>query len=177
MSNYYPKGTPDQNALINSSLYFYGLNRNDDNGFLTLYKVKTDSAYDSITIQTPAVDAPGNRIYEDFSPGVDFFEGRDLEHNLVYDNLFYEQYKWDSRNIFYYIDEEGNFSARINSVYNYSEGYSDSVSLENLLIIDKDLGSVVETGPLENSLVTDLGAVADTEIPNTIIDCGTLVQI
>jgi hypothetical protein len=24
-------------------------------------------------------------------------------------------------------------------------------------------------------LVTDLGAVADTEIPNTIIDCGTLV--
>lgn len=176
MSTYYPKGEPDQNELINRSLYFYGLNRNDEDGFITLYKVKTDGQSDIITIQTPSIDVPGNRLFETFEPGIDFFEGRDLEHNLVYDNLFYEQFKWDSRNIFYYIDEEGNFSARINSVYNYSEGYSDIVSLENLLTGDKDLGTIVETGPLENKLVTDLGSVGDVEIPNTIIDCGSITE-
>ena len=175
MSNYYPKGEPNQNSLIDASLYFYGMNRNDHTGFITLYKVKTDSSYDVIAIQSPGLDTEGGKTFDKFEAGEDFFEGRDLEHNLVYSNLFYEQYKWDSRNIFYYIDEEGNLCARINSVYNYPEGSTENVSLENLLPTDVDLGTIVEVSPLDNQFITDIGSVADIEIPNAIVDLGTLV--
>jgi hypothetical protein len=60
-------------------------------------------------------------------------------------------------------------------VYNYPEGSTENVSLENLLPTDVDLGTIVETSPLDNQFITDIGSVADIEIPNAIVDLGTLV--
>jgi hypothetical protein len=53
---------------------------------------------------------------------VDFFEGRDVEHTKIYDNLNYEQFRWDSRNILYYIDSEGQLVLRVNEPYTYPVG-------------------------------------------------------
>jgi hypothetical protein len=35
------------------------------------------------------------------------------------ENINWEQYRWDSRNIFYYINSEGEFVVRINQPYDY----------------------------------------------------------
>ena len=55
--------------------------------------------------------------------GVDFFEGRDVNHNLVFGNLNYEQYRWADANINYYLDQTtGQFVARVNQAYSYPTG-------------------------------------------------------
>jgi len=37
-------------------------------------------------------------------------------------NLKYEQYRWDARPVFYYIDDEGNLTLRVNEGYDYPTG-------------------------------------------------------
>lgn len=98
--------------------YFYGLRRTDD-GELYLAKVDQIRANDTITVNNPGT-VDGN--YENFETGVDFFEGRDVNHNLVYENLNYEQYRWDGRALFYYIDDDGQLVIRINEDYQYPTG-------------------------------------------------------
>ena len=60
--------------------------------------------------------------YEDFEQGQDFYEGRNVNHEKVYTNLNYEQFRWDNRSINYYIDDSGNLVARINEGYTYPTG-------------------------------------------------------
>ena len=60
--------------------------------------------------------------YEDFEQGQDFYEGRNVNHEIVYENLNYEQFRWDNRSINYYIDDSGNLVARINEGYTYPTG-------------------------------------------------------
>ena len=67
-------------------------------------------------------DAFGISFSEDFEIGTDFFQGRDVNHNIVFDNLLYEQYRWDDRSIYYYIDDTGQLVARINTKYDYPSG-------------------------------------------------------
>jgi hypothetical protein len=94
---------------LGGARYFYGLRRDPD-GYLHFAKVDQLNVGDD-----PSQDYPG------FTPGQDFFEGRDTYHNLVYRNLNYEQFRWDDRNVYYYINDDGEFVVRINQGYTYSD--------------------------------------------------------
>mgnify|MGYP006271011805 CR=1 FL=1 len=109
----------DPNELIGDQpRYFYALRRTDD-GELYFSRVNQLSREDSIEINAIG-DYEDN--YNDFQPGVDFFEGRDVNHNLVYQNLNYEQYRWDDRSMYYYIDDDGQLIIRTNTKYQYPTG-------------------------------------------------------
>ena len=45
-----------------------------------------------------------------------------MNHEKVYENLNYEQFKWDNRSLMYYIDDSGNLVVRINEGYTYPTG-------------------------------------------------------
>jgi hypothetical protein len=120
-ANYYLGITPEE-ALGDSPRYWYALRRNDDG---ELFLFRSDQLKDKDSIE---VNIPGSREenFDDFEAGVDFFEGIDQDHNFEYDNLFWTQYKWDNRNILYYINEAGQFVQRINQGYVYPEGISSN---------------------------------------------------
>ena len=171
MSNYYAKNAETSKR---ERFYFYGLNRNDDDGFITLYKVDINDNDNQVPIQSPGIEAENPRIFDKFAIGEDFFEGRDIEHELVYDGLICEQYRWDTKNSYYFIDDEGNLCVRINYPYQYSEGVTDYTTLELFFTADLDLGSIVQTNPLENATVIDLGSVADSELPGNTVNLGNV---
>jgi hypothetical protein len=50
---------------------------------------------------------------------VDFFDGILDDKSRPFANLTFDQYKWDERNIYYYINDEGELVARINKKYEY----------------------------------------------------------
>ena len=104
------------------SRYFYGLRRTDE-GTLFIGKVDQLQANDPVTINQPGAIVDN---YEGFDQGEDFYEGRDVNHNLVYENLNYEQFKWDDRNISYYVDSEGNLCVRVNQAFDYDDGSSSN---------------------------------------------------
>lgn len=120
MAEYYSGISPDHIVGALQNRFFYGLRRTD-NGELFVSKADQLKTTDSIMINNPG-DPTNN--YTDFEEGQDFFEGRDVNHNLVYKNLNYEQFRWDNRNISYYIDDEGELVARINQNYVYDENSS-----------------------------------------------------
>jgi hypothetical protein len=100
--------------------YFYGLRRTDQ-GELFIGKVDQLSKTDSVFINNPG---PDEENYPNLEEGVDFYEGRDVFHDTIYDNLKYEQFRWDNRNVYYYINSEGELVARINESYTYDETIS-----------------------------------------------------
>ena len=120
MSNYY-LGTPPELVLGDSPRYFYALRRNS-NG--SLYLIKNDNIKDgqSIEINEPG-ELSGN--YNDFEVGVDFYEGINVNHQEVFANLKYPQYRWDNRSILYFINSEGELVARVNQGYTYTTGVSE----------------------------------------------------
>jgi hypothetical protein len=118
-SNYYLGRDPVE-TLGNSPRYWYALRRNDDG---ELYIVRSDQVTDK---ESYDINIPGNpeENFEDFEPGVDYFEGVDAAHEPVFDNLKYTQYRWDDRSIFYYVDGEGQLVQRIFQGYEYPTGIS-----------------------------------------------------
>lgn len=112
--------TPDQIFKSLESRFFYGLRRTDQ-GELFLGKVDKVKKTDSLNINKPG-DAANN--FPNFQEGQDFYEGRNVKHELLYENLNYEQFRWDDSNIFYYVDEEGELTARINEIYTYDNNSS-----------------------------------------------------
>jgi hypothetical protein len=116
---YYFGRTPDD-LLGSSPQYFYALRRNDDG---ELFLVRSDQLIDKDTYEINRPGAPADD-FEDFEAGVDFFDAIDENHDLVYKNLKYPQYKWDNRAGFYYIDAQGNFVQRLFSGYEYPTGVS-----------------------------------------------------
>jgi len=46
------------------------------------------------------------------------------DHEAVFDNLVWVQYRWDSRPLLYYVDSEGRLVQRINQNYTYPTGHS-----------------------------------------------------
>jgi hypothetical protein len=99
--------------------FFLALRRTDDG---TLYFGKIDQIQDSgaLTINDPGLV---ENDYTDFEYGVDFFDGRqDSDHSRPYTNLHWDQYRWDNKNVYYYIDDQGNFVVRINQAYSYPAG-------------------------------------------------------
>jgi len=118
-SNYF-FGRTKEEQIGTSPQYFYGLRRNDD-GELFLARVNQLSRVDSLQVNGDG-DIANN--YENFEVGTDFYENRDVYHNIVFSNLIYEQYRWDDRSMYYYVNTSGDLTARINTKYSYPTGIS-----------------------------------------------------
>ena len=118
-STYYLGSSPDE-ALGNSPRYWYALRRNSDG---ELFLLRSDQLIDKDSIELNLPGAPAEN-FEDFEPGVDYFEGIAADHEVEYDNLVYPQYRWDNRTMLYYIDSEGRLTQRINQGYSYPTGHS-----------------------------------------------------
>ena len=106
--------------------YMYALRRTDQG---ELFFTKIDQMDSNASIQ---INKPGDpeQNYNDFEQGIDFFEGRDQNHELVYPNLNYEQLRWDNRHINYYINADGEFILKFNEHHEYptdvsSDGLTD----------------------------------------------------
>lgn len=122
MPSTYYLGTAPNEALGNSPRYFYGIRRTDDG---ELFLIRSDQLIDSEALEINIPDTRGE-TYDDFEAGVDYFEGVDGDHDIVYSSLKYTQYKWDDRSIFYYVDNNGNLVMRINRGYTYPDGTSSN---------------------------------------------------
>ena len=109
--------TPEQLSQTVQNRFFYGLRRTD-NG--ELFLAKADQLLQTDVIE---INIPGDPIdnYDDFQDGQDFFEGRDIFHVKQIPNLKYEQYRWDNRDIFYYINNDGEFVLVVNDAAEYDD--------------------------------------------------------
>lgn len=97
--------------------YFLALRRTDQ-GDIYFAKVDQLKDTDSITINYAG---PNDQNFTEFEYGIDYFDGRlESDHSRPYENLKYDQYRWDDRNVYYYINAEGELVARINQGYTYS---------------------------------------------------------
>ena len=96
--------------LGDSPRFFYGLRRTDDG---TLYFEKVDQLTSASTM-TLNVPGPNSQNFENFEYGVDFFDGRlATDHSRPYPNLYFDQYRWDSKNCYYYINTNGELIKKI----------------------------------------------------------------
>ena len=97
--------------------FFYALRRTDDG---LLYFAKIDQLKDTESI-TVNVAGPNDQNFENFDYGVDYFDGRLADdHSRPFENLYWDQYRWDDKNCYYYINENGELIVRINQKYTYS---------------------------------------------------------
>jgi hypothetical protein len=120
MSSPYHLGTNADDILGGNPRFFYGLRRNDDG---ELFLVRMDILVDkeSVDLNTPGTVAEN---MPDFENAVDFLEGITTAHEPVYDNLHWTQFRWDSRGMLYYVNEQGQLVQRINQNYAYPSGIS-----------------------------------------------------
>lgn len=115
-NNYY-LGTDPLSRLGDTPRFFYGLRKNE-NG--SIFLIRSDQSKDSEQIQLNNIGEETEN-YTDFEVGVDFFEGIDVNHNPVFENLRIQQYRWDDRAMFYYVDADGELIVRINNGYTYND--------------------------------------------------------
>jgi hypothetical protein len=121
MSTPYYAGSVSLNDILGQgqSRYFYGLRR-DDEGMVYFGKIDQVTGTGSIIIN---IEGLTENNFEEFEYGVDFFDGRlELDHTRPFPNLYWDQYRWDNKNISYYISDEGIFVARVNQAYTYPVG-------------------------------------------------------
>ena len=118
-STYY-LGTSPEEALGDSPRYWYAIRRNEDG---ELFLLRSDQLKDKDSIELNIPGEPSEN-FEDFEPGVDYFEGITQDQEIAYKNLVWVQYRWDNRNMLYYIDDEGRLTQRINQGYAYPTGTS-----------------------------------------------------
>lgn len=155
--------------------YFYGLKRDDETGFITVDKVNLDKSLDTVQLVNLAGLTGEGTVFENLQEGVDFFEGRSINHELKYDGLNYEQYKWSADDLYYYIDSDGQLTVRINSPYYYPDGVTTTLLPQQVLTGNPiDLGLVFGSNPLENQNIVDLGFVNDPELTVLAIDLGSI---
>ena len=100
--------------------FMYALRRTDQG---ELFFTKIDQMDSNASIQ---INKPGDpeQNYNDFEQGIDFYEGRDQNHEIVYPNLNYEQLRWDNRHINYYVNDDGEFVLKFNEPHTYSSDVS-----------------------------------------------------
>jgi len=102
--------------------YFYGMRRNDDGELFLIVADQLAGNQDSVTINELGI-AEDNFL--DFEEGIDYLDGLDENHNILYANLRYPQLKWDGRSLLYYVDQtDGQFVLRISEGYTYPTGNS-----------------------------------------------------
>ena len=104
----------------------YALRRTDQG---ELFFTKVDQMDNNASIQINKPGDPANNFNE-FEQGIDFYEGRDQNHEIVYSNLNYEQLRWDNRHINYYVNADGEFVLKFNEHHDYptdvsSDGLTD----------------------------------------------------
>jgi len=119
--SYYIGNSPE--SIIEGFIkrYFYGLRRNDD-GELFLIRVDQLRPDGTVTVNDVGI---GDNNFPDFEEGIDYLEGLDTNHDIVYENLRYPQLKWDGRLLTYYVDPaDGQFIVRISQDYQYPENIS-----------------------------------------------------
>jgi hypothetical protein len=117
---YYAGGEISLNDILGEGnpRFFYGVRRTEEG---TLFFSKIDQVKDNDTI-TLNVPGPSDSNFENFEYGVDFFDGRlATDHSRPYANLSFDQYRFDGKNCFYYINDNGELVLRINRVYEYSQ--------------------------------------------------------
>ena len=119
-STHYVGQTPNVGELLGDGQprYFYALRRTEQG---TLFFAKIDQLKDTDTI---TINNPGASVddFTEFEYGVDFFDGRlELDHSRPYDNLQWDQYRWDNKNTYYYVNENGELVVRINQSYTYDD--------------------------------------------------------
>ena len=117
-------GTTPQDVLDGFiKRYFYGLRRNNDGELFLVQIDQLRGGNENVVVVNDLGIASEN--YPDFEEGIDFLEGIDADHDIVYENLRYQQIKWDGRLLTYYIDPtDGQFIVRISEDYNYPENIS-----------------------------------------------------
>jgi len=135
----YVGNTPEQMMQELGYRYFYGIRRSD-RGELFLGKLDTIDNSDNITVNNPGHD---DENFPNLMSGEDFFEGRDINHELVYENLNYEQFMWDNQNVYFYVNDEGELVVRLNRKYDYPEGISSD---GNSLSIDDYSENYIQPG-------------------------------
>lgn len=118
--------------------YFYGLRRTDQ-GELFLTKIDQMSTDSAIQVNKPG---DPDKNFNEFEQGIDFFEGRDQNHEIVYENLNYEQLRWDNRHVNYYINAEGEFVLRVNKPYTYET----DISSDGLTDYNKNFYKITASG-------------------------------
>jgi hypothetical protein len=120
MSANYTGFNPDQILNGLHSRYFYALRRTEE-GELFLSKVDQLKKGDSVEINKPG-DPSGNFPF--FQEGQNFYEGRDVYHNLIYANLNYEQWEWEGRNLLYYVNDDGDLVVKIDEHHSFDDTVS-----------------------------------------------------
>lgn len=118
-STYYIGQTPAE-ALGDAKRFLYLIRRNED-GEIFFYRSDQLKDKDSIELNSPGDPAEN---FEDFEPGIDYYEGITADHEVEFDNLIWTQYRWDHRSCLYYINAEGQLVLRINQGYTYPNGIS-----------------------------------------------------
>lgn len=115
MAQVFGVGIDELQKTLANNRFFYGLRRTEQGD---LYLVKADLLKLEDGVQ---LNRPGNvdQNYNNWGRGEDFFEGRDQQHRTVYTNLVYEQFKWDGRNLFYYVNSEGELVLKVNEAHTY----------------------------------------------------------
>ena len=103
--------------------YFYGLRRNDDGELFLVASDQLGSGDDNSVVINDI--GPSEENFPDFEEGIDFLDGIDANHDVVYPNVRYPQFKWENRSLLYYIEPEtGFFVQRISEAYDYPTGVS-----------------------------------------------------
>jgi hypothetical protein len=120
ISSTYYLGTTPSESLGDSPRYWYALRRNED-GELFLVRSDQITDLDAYELNIPG---PPEEDFDNFVAGTDYLDGLDVTHELLKENMFYPQYRWDNRSLFYYVDDEGMFIVRINRGYSYPTGIS-----------------------------------------------------
>jgi len=116
-SQNYTGFNPDQIVTAINNRYFYGLRRTDE-GELFLGKADQMRTNDVIVINRPG---DPNDNYDNFQEGQDFLEGRNIYHEKTVENLAYEQYRWDNKDIFYYVNDDGELVIKVNEKHTYDD--------------------------------------------------------
>lgn len=102
--------------------YFYGMRRNDDGELFLIVADQLAGNQDSVTINELGISEDN---FLDFEEGIDFLDGIDANHNIVYKNLRYQQIRWDDRSLVYYVEPDtGQFVQRVTETYVYPDGIS-----------------------------------------------------
>jgi hypothetical protein len=117
---YYAGGELNLNDILGEGnpRFFYGLKRDED-GTVFFSKIDQLKDLDTITLNAPG---PNSGNFEQFEYGIDFFDGRLAEdHSRPYPNLTFDQYRFDGKNCYYYINANGELVVRINQTYTYSQ--------------------------------------------------------
>ena len=96
--SYYIGNNPQDalNGIIKR--YFYGLRRNDDGEVFLIRLDQLQGGTNTIIINDLGT---ADENFPDFEEGIDYLDGIDENHDIVYDNLRYPQIKWVGRSLTY----------------------------------------------------------------------------